>query len=149
MKKITYFCDSCGSEIVNFPIKITIEYVDRLNQELSVDKEEEFMAQIQSKEYCVECAKAAFETVRPLRRKPEEAKPKIATQKAKKSETNVEASEPKRVKYDHGKIGALRNAGWSWEKIKDEIAPLDDNVTPDKIAKAHYAYRHKVAPVQP
>ena len=147
MKKITFFCDSCGSEIVNFPVKITIEYVDRLNQELSVDKEEEFMAQIQSKEYCVECAKAAFEAVRPLRKKSEkESKPKKAMKKVKKAEAE---SKPERARYDHGKIGALRAAGWSWEKIKDEIAPLDDNVTPDKIMKAHYAFKRKVAPVQP
>ena len=137
MKKIIYFCDSCGSEIAHYPIKITIEYVDRLNQEIAVDKEEEFMAQIQSKEYCVECAKAAFEAVRPLRKKSESEK-----------EPKKEEVKPKRVSYDHGKIGALRDAGWSWEKIKDEIAPLDDAITPKKIQNAHRAWReaHAIPP---
>ena len=132
MKKVTYFCDSCGSEIANFPIKISIEYVDRLNQEFLIDKEEEFMAQIQSKEYCVECAKAAFDALRPLRKKEAKKEPKEEPKKEVK---------PRRVSYDHGKIKALRDAGWSWEKIKDEIAPLDDAITPKKIQNAHRAWR--------
>ena len=132
MKKITYFCDSCGSEIVNFPVRISIEYMDRITQDFLVEKEEEFMQQLLNKEYCLECAKAAFDALRPLRKKEAKKEPKEEPKKEVK---------PRRVSYDHGKIKALRDAGWSWEKIKDEIASLDDEITPKKIQNAHRAWR--------
>lgn len=51
------------------------------------------------------------------KKEPEEvAKPKAAAKPKKKTVSKA------RKEIDMGKVGALRNAGWSWEKIGDEFS---------------------------
>lgn len=52
----------------------------------------------------------------------EEAKPETPKKKAASSKkTDTKPGRPVKTKLDMGKVGALRNAGWSWEKVGEEF----------------------------
>lgn len=93
MKKITYYCDRCGQHIPGEPAH-PADGID----------------------LCAECASEFLDLLQEFiqagpRKEPEPApEPKPEKNPARK-----------RIELDLGKIGALREAGWSCQKIAEEI----------------------------
>lgn len=58
----------------------------------------------------------------------EQIKPKPGEEKPKQTKTEAKPAPKKRVKFDVGKLGALRKAGWSVSKIADEMGVSEPTV---------------------
>ena len=58
----------------------------------------------------------------------EEIKPKPVETKPNQQKTEEKPAPKKRVKFDVGKMGALRKAGWSVIKIADEMGVSEQTV---------------------
>lgn len=120
MKKTIYICDCCG-EMIEEPDWFTVFY-GLTSMESNVTKTEKLFEDICSG--CMNGLKDVLKTGN-LVRKP--AQMKEARQPAlmkKDSQPVVKKSPkdmPKRQAFDEGKARALRNAGWSLEKIADEM----------------------------
>lgn len=103
MKKVIYICDYCGKEIKGdvFTFRIAKKIDDSLDFSQDMKKWDP--------DICPDCLPAWIEAVAP---KMEEPKKK-----------------PGRKPLDMGKVIALRNAGWSLERIASEM-----KVSPQTIA---------------
>ena len=115
MRKITFYCDRCGKELTGTIYQLATIYFEASNPDVS---ECDYGADL-----CEACYRAVdnavlteIQTGKQLQQieeaKAKKAKEKIAP-KVKKNKT--------RYDIDLGKVGALRDAGWSWEKIGEEF----------------------------
>lgn len=93
MKKTIYMCDRCG-KIIDTQDWFTVFY-GVTSSESNVTKTEKLFDDI-----CRDC---------------------MGKMKGNTQETPVKAAPAKRKAFDEGKARALRNAGWSLEKIADEM----------------------------
>jgi hypothetical protein len=105
MKQIKYFCDKCKKEIEGAPIKINPRWhtPESAGKQFVYDNSDE-------KDFCVECSDEIYEFM----------------MKPPKHKKVIEESKEEKVKgaaknIDIGKVQALRNAGWTLEKIADEV----------------------------
>ena len=104
MKRIIYTCDYCGKEITGdvFTFRIAKRLKDGMDFSCSMEG--------MDPDLCADCIPAWLEAV----------KPNLPEAPKKKAE---------RKPLDMGKVLALRNAGWSLERIDNEM-----NVSPQTIA---------------
>jgi ribosome-binding protein aMBF1 (putative translation factor) len=113
MKKTTYICDGCGREITR-PEWYTVFY-GITSSENAVTRTKELFEDIC--EDCMNGLKDVLQTGK-LIRKPAAMK-ESSQQDVKKTPKKTDLS--KKQPFDEGKARALRNAGWSLEKIADEM----------------------------
>jgi len=104
MKKIIYYCDRCGAQISGKIFKLATFFGD------PADKEADWIVE-DGAELCEECFKfvddktlAAIQSIKAPLPKPVKEKAPV-----------------KKVRLDMGKVKALRAAGWSFDKIGDEM----------------------------
>lgn len=120
-KKTMYFCDRCGHEIADAGIKIIPHYFDFETEELlSVLTDTAW-----GKHFCIDCTMTILEAAEPPGQE--------AGGKKKKEK-------PFRRELDVGKVMALYEAGWDYEKIADEIG---GGVTARQIYQCIYYQRNK------
>lgn len=152
MRKTIILCDKCGKEIEKNPARLVIEHVDRSTGETVDDtykdentpKEEYCEGCIKSMlrfmkkaEYCDECKKgmrALMDRTEPAAgdkpvvekdKEPEQAEQdKLASKKPKQTKKEPEKRKP----LDHGKIMALKDAGWDDAKIADELGTTKNTI---------------------
>ena len=105
MRKIMYYCDRCGKQIQTDVVRIlaTHYYTQDNNTDVPDDEEEGAMLC----NTCIDIVDAAIVAAMKLVTLPEKPKKQHGGQNKKN--------------LDLGKIAALRNAGWSLEKIGDEM----------------------------
>lgn len=121
MRKITYFCDRCGKQITSDLIHLGVRFIDPANGEL-VDEE-------WGAELCRECSEIVDDaTVKAIK----------MTQKPAPKKKPVNRPAPNKVDIDMGKVFALREAGWSLDKIGEEF-----RVSGQTIANHITAYNKK------
>ena len=107
MQKITYYCDRCGKEIRDF---VRIVY---LVTEPVEDGEDE---SLRGPELCKPCSNEILNMTEWMVENPgvrfDNGRPK----------GELPGREPKNRKaIDHGKLGALADAGWTQKKIAEEL----------------------------
>lgn len=107
MRKITYFCDRCGKLIEGIIPQIGTRFLDSEGNE----EDHEYGAEL-----CRDCFGEIDDMIAYMVKNPsvhfsngEKIKPKDPKKSNNKS------------KLDLGKIAALRNAGWTIDKIADEM----------------------------
>jgi hypothetical protein len=66
MKKIMVFCDRCGQEIKGYPLKLTADYVSRIDDSIPVtspmpEKLKKALMDDCSRDYCEDCMIEIFE----------------------------------------------------------------------------------------
>lgn len=110
MRKITFYCDRCGKLITD---KVYHEGYKLLAEDgFAID--EEYGAEL-----CRECFEEIDDMIAFMIKNPkihfENGKPKEEAPK------KTHGGDRKSLKLDLGKIAALRNAGWSLEKIGQEM----------------------------
>ena len=149
MRKMIVLCDRCNKEIGGNPIRINPAIADRKSGDILDDwRKEEFM----SRDYCTECAERIMavaigmvekEDFRSLSKSAQESQPviragavveeseQITDEVLQTSADETEPEKPVKTKraLDIGKIMALKDAGWSNEKIAEEMG-----ATPGTIA---------------
>ncbi len=142
MKKITYYCDSCGKEIIGLPVAFGVHCTVRENPEKWADKYDDWMQELNRQEFCEVCAKAAVETLKPCRRQQdtEDEEIKKAIHNVCQME-EIDVKSLRQPRYDYPKIEALKNAGWGWEEIRQEIDPMQESK--DAIRNAFYYWKKK------
>lgn len=105
MKKTMYICDSCGKEITSEEWYSV--FYGQTNSESNVTKTQTLFEDICDD--CMENLKAMFQSGNLVKKMPVQSKGK------------PQAEPKKRQPFDEGKARALRNAGWSLEKIAEEM----------------------------
>lgn len=135
MKKTTveYYCDRCGKKIEGGHYRIKPHYYD------SEDKEHisDFLIGALDREFCEQCTRVFMIDLQKTAVPDPGPTPKKAADRGgemqkdeekkgpgrprKKPERVIEKNKSQQRKLDDGKIYALRNAGWDWEKIKNEL----------------------------
>lgn len=127
IRKIT--CDFCGKEIIGSVIRINANVVDNNTGDFI----DEFDIKQNERDYHMECAKKILEFAN------------VGISQEDKEESVKETKQPteeesakKKKKLDIGKIFALKNAGWTYKKIADEMG-----TTPESIASTVYAYKKR------
>ena len=131
MRKVTYYCDRCGKLIDSKMARLTTVFIDT-----AFDIEEE---QEDGAELCMACYWEVDQaTANAVMQKP--------AQKVEKQEAPVEKPEEKpkevphnKVEIDMPKVFALKNAGWSLDKIGQEF-----RVSGQTIANHIAAYNKEV-----
>lgn len=120
MKKIIYYCDRCGKEIVGGNIKINPMY-----ENLGPDRKQYVFEENCERDYCMECAEEiqAFMLCVIKNKQEKEPSSEKFMQSISKGGQEKEISEaaPKKRQLDTGKIIALRKAGWTQTKIAEEM----------------------------
>ena len=107
MKKITYYCDRCRRMIDPLVVNLDFDELEKMSLDLCFDCARELKGVI--KQFAVALQDPELETAKET--EPEPApEPKQEKKPARK-----------RIELDLGKIGALREAGWSIGKIAEEI----------------------------
>ena len=138
---IKIICDRCGAEIEeNENIGyVTINLRDGLHGNLLNDNP------LEQNHYCVECMDKIYKFVmaEPVKDPAPEPIPKTKTKPTVKPRdilsTSPEPDKPKRRKIDIGKIMALKNAGWSYQKIGEEMG-----MSANAVGNAIWAYKKKM-----
>lgn len=115
MRKITYVCDKCGTEIKGMPLKVIIAETD-------VDtgtpiRDSEAGKELKEKEFCQGCIDAMKKMMGEQAEEPEQGEEPEEPEEPKEEPEETQ----KRLPVDKGKIQALTNAGWSAAKIADEM----------------------------
>jgi hypothetical protein len=129
MKKtvVTYFCDRCGEPLESDRWKISPKSYDRTGKEML----NELLLQHVDRDYCERCAMEIMAVAcAPIRRTemvmatkedvmphPKEEKEKSEEKQKRKYSRRLENTR----QLDDGRIYALRNAGWDWEKIREDL----------------------------
>ncbi len=118
MKKVTFYCDRCKKEITQTVYQLATIWFDAAFPEPS---ECDYGADL-----CEECYRKVDDAVlaeiqvgNQLKQIEDARERKLAKTVGPKV-TARKPIEPK-VKIDLGKVGALRDAGWTWEKIGEEF----------------------------
>lgn len=108
MRKITYYCDRCGKQVQTDIVKIlaTHYYTQDNNTDVPDDEDEGAILC----ESCLDIIDAAITQAMKLVALPDEKPKKKAWGGQNKKQ------------LDLGKIAALRNAGWSLDKIGEEFS---------------------------
>jgi hypothetical protein len=116
MKTIKYFCDICGKEATKEDPVYNLLWIEQTTDGSDGDMEQ-VVDGISDKDICGVCTlkaslaiSEAFKTLKKL----EEPKP--------------EKAKPVKRHLDDGKMLALRKAGWTYEKIADEMGCTDQTV---------------------
>ena len=130
MIKKVVVCDMCGREYEGNPAKIGMWRWD-LKEDCYLDSK--YKDYLDSVDFCKECME---KIVRFLKGTPEDKKEMAAAQE-KDTGNPVNADMPgqtpqhakkKKKPIDKGKVMALKDAGWSNEKIADEVGATKTNV---------------------
>lgn len=112
MKKITYFCDRCGKEIHGIICQLaTLTFQAQEPETIETDT---------GADLCYECFQAVDNAVLQEIQARNQIR-QIAEAKQKKLAETVGPKIEKRKPLDMGKVRALRDAGWTLEKIADEM----------------------------
>ena len=106
MRKITYFCDRCGEEIMGTVMRLSTCFVDPAADEVI---DQDFGAELCRK--CYEIVNEA--TMKAIQNKEENPAPKP-------KKINHRPA-PNKVDIDMPKVFALQKAGWSLDKIGEEF----------------------------
>lgn len=114
MRKLVYVCDKCGKTLSDKEIHALrlykIDYTTKPERSEYVP----WANYLQTMHFCSDCAKKLLEGILPGQKK--------ATDPEPKKEPAVESRRTnKKKEIDIGKARALKNAGWSYEKIGDEL----------------------------
>ena len=123
MREITITCDLCKKEIEGEPIGYWLCRTDRMSMDITEDY---FHPDLDICDSCADVLTAKISEVF------DQNKEKDQKEKTKKKVTNKEGTPKKEL--DTGKIRALREAGWSLEKIADEIGCSPQTVA-NRLAK--------------
>lgn len=115
MRKITFYCDRCGKQIPDKSImhQLMTKLVDVLDVCTSGFAEEE---EEEGAELCADCYKEIDDMVAFM-----VENPTIHFDGGKQIVPKDPKKQNNRAKLDIGKIGALHNAGWTNQKIADEM----------------------------
>lgn len=111
MRKITYYCDRCGKLIEQEVHQIGARFLD--SEGLEMDHE-------YGAELCPACFREIDDMVAFMVKNPTihfDGGKQIEQEKPKKTHVG----DRKSLKLDLGKMAALRNAGWSYDKIAQEM----------------------------
>lgn len=111
MRKITYYCDRCGKLIEQEVHQIGARFLD--SEGLEMDHE-------YGAELCPACFREIDDMVAWMIKNPTihfDGGKQIEQEKPKKTH----GGDRKTMKLDLGKMAALRNAGWSYDKIAQEM----------------------------
>ena len=124
MRKITFYCDRCGKQIPDKSImhQLMTKLVDVLDVCMSGYAEEE--EEEEGAELCTACFREIDDMVAFMVKNPTihfDGGKQIGEEKPKRT--------PKKKDLDLGKMAALRNAGWSYRKIADELGCSDVTVS--------------------
>ncbi len=122
MKTIKYFCDICGKEATKENPVYNLLFIEQTSDGSDGDIEQ-VVDGVSDKDICGVCALKASLTISEAcktLKKPEEPKP----EKVKP----VKKAKPIKRHLDDGKMLALRKAGWTYEKIADEMGCTDQTV---------------------
>ena len=124
MKKVevTYYCDRCGSAIEGAHFRIKPHSYDNIDKEQLND----YLFGALEREYCDPCMKEIMAFAAQTASVKETASGKSdvphGTEEPKRKQIRVtDGNKNKARPLDDGKIYALRNAGWEWPKIKEEL----------------------------
>ena len=117
MRKVTIFCDRCGKQIRLVSKLLTTFSYNVDNTEDPEDVED-------GAELCIDCYNEIDNMVAFMVKNPTihfDGGKQIGEEKPKRI--------PKKKDLDLGKMAALRNAGWSYRKIADELGCSDVTVS--------------------
>lgn len=117
MRKVTIFCDRCGKQIGLVSKLLTTFSYNVDNTEDPEDVED-------GAELCIDCYNEIDNMVAFMVKNPTihfDGGKQIGEEKPKRT--------PKKKDLDLGKMAALRNAGWSYRKIADELGCSDVTVS--------------------
>ena len=122
------YCDRCGKEIEGDMLyRVLPHTVARTGGQEELN---EFQVEAKEKEFCYTCMTILIAPVlHPKKTRPRTVKPAAdpAQEKPKKKQERVTGTRKvPEAPLDTGKIYALRNAGWSWEKIQEELRTDED-----------------------
>lgn len=115
MRKITFYCDRCGKLIEQEVHQIGARFLD--SEGLEMDHE-------YGAELCPACFREIDDMVAFMVKNPTihfDGGKQVGEEKPKRI--------PKKKDLDLGKMAALRNAGWSYRKIADELGCSDVTVS--------------------
>lgn len=114
IKKISYVCDYCGKEIVGNGTRFVTTIFD---------KEGTFASDETARDlhFCKGCTAMMLVTLDKESSEKEKIKPLRKKSKAEKPDKESGAKKQVKKRLDIGKVIALSNAGWSMEKIADEV----------------------------
>lgn len=107
MRKVIYFCDKCNRQLPGYAFRLFAGEFDATEQS-TTEKQPELIGEL-----CPACYKVALATVQAsfAEGHPDKPEPKKKTR----------GGAHNRKQLDLGKIAALRNAGWSFDKIGEEV----------------------------
>lgn len=136
---IKIICDRCGAEMKE---NEEVGYVAIGVNSNPLSNDVMYNSGVITNHFCADCINKIkdFMKSEPVIDPAPKPKPK-AKSKVKPPDilsATPEPEKPKRRKIDIGKIMALKNAGWSREKIADEMG-----MTPNAVSNAVYAYKKK------
>ena len=138
---VKFYCDRCGEEIAGFywklsPKSFTQDGKEQLNTHLINHVERDYCERCLMEILAVACAPRRISTEggQPTPKgqdpekeapaaEPKEDEPKEEKKEAEKKPRSIAKRGKKNKKrpLDDGKIFALRNAGWNWEQIRDDL----------------------------
>ena len=144
MVKKIIICDYCKKEIAGDVVHIFANTVDSKTGDIITDLD----AGQNERDYHTDCAKKILNFANGLS-KSEETKKDTVIMDGKEytklndvkelEDSDKEVKKTRKKKLDIGKIMALKKAGWSYEKIADEMG-----TTKASIASTIYAYKKKM-----
>jgi hypothetical protein len=132
MRKTIYVCNECGEEIHGNVGRIIPGIFDK-NEELN--PEDEKFPENDDVHFCVRCLRTVMDRITHAQGTHEDTE---ETTGAGAEEEPKEEKPVRRRKLDGGKIMALHRAGWSDEKIADEM-----HATEKQIYKCIYYHQRK------
>ena len=112
MRKVIYYCDRCGIQITGHVSQLATVYFDANDCDVINHDDVDYGADL-----CADCYNTIDDLIAKEIQTCKQLREKAAEVKAKSAEPKTNA---KKV-IDLGKVGALRKAGWSWEKIAEEF----------------------------
>lgn len=126
MQKVTYYCDICGKEIKDYSRKIATVIESDKTPEGAVAHADLLSTKY---DFCGRCLskidQELVKFIKNLKHKIEADKQREAIEPQLEESEEPKADEPKkegkRKKLDDGKIGALREAGWTLQQIAEEM----------------------------
>lgn len=117
MKKTVYVCNRCGHEIKTNGTRIIPQFFDTTTDELLND----IGIPDNNAHFCLDCTKKILQDLLEL--------PAVQGEEGAETGTGGQDASPKRrVRLDAGKVMALHKAGWSNEKIADEMKATERQI---------------------
>lgn len=131
MRKTTvvFYCDRCGKKIEGGHYRIKPHYYDEEDKERMSD----LLIESLDREFCETCVREIMTGTS------QSAVPGKKGRPRKKPERVIEKNKCQARRLDDGKIYALRNAGWDWDKIKSELY-TDESI---EVLQGHYEAEKK------